>query len=529
MDDDTAPEIPSVPASRVNPSEVLNPRLLGSVVKLFVTKAEPNYSMPWQVKPQRQSTSSAFVVSGRRLVTNAHCVFCETSVRARKRGSSKKFTARVITINQQSDLAMLTVEDDKFWEGLEALEFDQVPELQETVVVAGYPAGGDNISVTKGVVSRVDLRDYGHGSFLLTIQIDAAINPGNSGGPAFKNDKVVGVARAHLKNAQNIGYIIPLPVIKHFIAMFDTYGEPAQGLCGIGFRYQYAENDWLRAKLKMQSQHTGVLITQVSTTGPENGVLHVGDVILEVDAEKIADDGTIPFRGSTWSEERISFLHQFNHKDRGELIRLQILRDGLELPIEYKAGMVPPLVPSMHGYDCWPSYFVVGGLVFVPLTTRFLKDYFGSDWRRRCPEDLLHILSRGFRSYEEEECVVLCHLLVADVNFGYKFYSTAVIKSFNDQTVLSLANLVRLVTECSAEYMEFKLEDGSQIVLSTEAARKSEAEILEQHNIPSAMSKDVSLGLQAHTNAAPQQAGAAGAVASAGDAKAENSAAGSSK
>ena len=47
----------------------------------------------------------------------------------------------------------------------------QVPELQDTVVVAGYPTGGDNISVTKGVVSRVDLRDYGHGAFLLTIQV----------------------------------------------------------------------------------------------------------------------------------------------------------------------------------------------------------------------------------------------------------------------------------------------------------------------------------------------------------------------
>ena len=44
----------TVPSSAVVPSEVLNPRLLGSVVKLFVTKAEPNYCMPWQVKPQRQ-------------------------------------------------------------------------------------------------------------------------------------------------------------------------------------------------------------------------------------------------------------------------------------------------------------------------------------------------------------------------------------------------------------------------------------------------------------------------------------------
>mmetsp|Transcript_20374 Transcript_20374/g.41134 ORF Transcript_20374/g.41134 Transcript_20374/m.41134 type:complete len:515 (-) Transcript_20374:137-1681(-) len=503
MEDDAPLELPSVPVSRVVPSEVLNPKLLGSVVKLFVTKAEPNYCMPWQVKPQRQSTSSAFVVSGRRLITNAHCVFCETSVRARRRGSPKKFTAKVITINQQSDLAMLTVEDNSFWDNLEELDFDQVPELQENVVVAGYPAGGDSISVTKGVVSRVDLRDYGHGSFLLTIQIDAAINAGNSGGPAFnKNDKVVGVARAHLKNAQNIGYIIPLPVIKHFIATFDKYQEQHQGLCGIGFRVQYAENDHLRAKLRMRAEHTGVLVTTVSKTGPEHGVLEVGDVVMEADGVKIADDGTIPFRGSSWSEERISFLHQFNHKDRGDAVNLEILRQGQVTPIQYEAGMIPALVPSMHGYDCRPSYFVCGGLVFVPLTTRFLTDYYGSEWRRRCPAELLHVLWRGFRERVDEQCVVLCHLLVADVNFGYKFHTAAVLKAFNDQPILSLPSLVKLVTECSAEYMEFKLEDGSQIVLSTDAARKSEAEILKQHNIPSAMSPDISHGLSAAQHSA---------------------------
>jgi S1-C subfamily serine protease len=209
-EDEEMPVMPVPAPSTVVPSEVLNPRLLGSVVKLFVTKAEPNYCMPWQVKPQRQSVSSAFVVAGRRLITNAHCVLCETSVRARKRGSAKKYTAQVLTVNYQSDLALLSVDDDSFWNGLDHLEFEevslspplisaksslsssfpvrrpsspsrhslsrpipahpskskQVPELQDTVIVAGYPTGGDNISVTKGVVSRVDLRDYGHGAHL---------------------------------------------------------------------------------------------------------------------------------------------------------------------------------------------------------------------------------------------------------------------------------------------------------------------------------------------------------------------------
>lgn len=54
--------------------------------------------------------------------------------------------------------------------------------------------GGDNISVTKGIVSRVEPTQYVHGATqLMAIQIDAAINPGNSGGPAIMANKVAGI------------------------------------------------------------------------------------------------------------------------------------------------------------------------------------------------------------------------------------------------------------------------------------------------------------------------------------------------
>lgn len=68
--------------------------------------------------------------------------------------------------------------------------------------------GGDNISVTKGVVSRVEPTQYVHGATqLMAIQIDAAINPGNSGGPAIMGNKVAGVAFQNLSGAENIGLV----------------------------------------------------------------------------------------------------------------------------------------------------------------------------------------------------------------------------------------------------------------------------------------------------------------------------------
>ena len=65
--------------------------------------------------------------------------------------------------------------------------------VQDSILVAGYPLGGDSLSITKGIVSRVVMTRYAHASNkLLGIQIDAAINPGNSGGPAFSDLQEVG-------------------------------------------------------------------------------------------------------------------------------------------------------------------------------------------------------------------------------------------------------------------------------------------------------------------------------------------------
>jgi S1-C subfamily serine protease len=123
----------------------------------------------------------------------------------------------------QSDLALLDVHLDApgasdFWVGIPPLEFGDVPALREHITVIGYPTGGDNISVTTGVVSRVDITEYTHGGTkLLAVQIDAAINGGNSGGPAFQGTRVAGVAFETLNDAENIGYLIPGPIVKQFL------------------------------------------------------------------------------------------------------------------------------------------------------------------------------------------------------------------------------------------------------------------------------------------------------------------------
>lgn len=186
-----------------------------AVIKVFCMHSEPNFSLPWQRKRQFSSSGSGFIIQGRRILTNAHCVDHHTQVKVKRRGSDAKYVATVLAVGQECDIAMLAVEDETFWEGLRPVRFGALPRLQDSITVIGYPIGGDTMSVTSGVVSRIEVTSYVHGaSELLGVQVDAAINSGNSGGPAFSDrGACVGIAFQSLKHedAENISYIIPTP------------------------------------------------------------------------------------------------------------------------------------------------------------------------------------------------------------------------------------------------------------------------------------------------------------------------------
>ena len=82
-------------------------------------------------------------------------------------------------VGHECDLALLEVSDPTFWQDLQPLKFGNIPDLLEEVSVIGYPVGGDSISISGGIVSRIEMQEYAQTSAeLLAIQIDAAINPG---------------------------------------------------------------------------------------------------------------------------------------------------------------------------------------------------------------------------------------------------------------------------------------------------------------------------------------------------------------
>ncbi|GJN29201.1 hypothetical protein PR202_gb17399 [Eleusine coracana subsp. coracana] len=462
---------------------------MDAVVKVFCVHTEPNFSLPWQRKRQYSSSSSGFIIGGRRVLTNAHSVEHHTQVKLKKRGSDTKYLATVLAIGNECDMAMLTVEDDEFWEGVSPVEFGPLPALQDAVTVVGYPIGGDTISVTSGVVSRIEILSYVHGSTeLLGLQIDAAINSGNSGGPAFNDKgKCVGIAFQSLKHedAENIGYVIPTPVIKHFIEDYEKNGEYT-GFPILGVEWQKMENPDLRKAMGMKADQKGVRIRRVEPTAPESGCLQPSDIIVSFDGINIANDGTVPFRHG----ERIGFSYLVSQKYTGEKARVKVLRNSKIHEFNIKLATHKRLIPA-HIKGRPPSYYIVAGFVFTAVSVPYLRSEYGKDYEYDAPVKLLDKHLHAMAQSTDEQLVVLSQVLVADINIGYEEIVNIQVLTFNGTPIKNLKHLAAMVEQCNEEFMKFDLEYDQVVVLETKTAKDATLDILTTHCIPSAMSDDL--------------------------------------
>ncbi|KAF8822254.1 trypsin domain-containing protein [Cardiosporidium cionae] len=423
----------------------------------------------------------------RMLLTNAHSVQYAAVVQVRKRGDHQKYEAKVLCVGYDCDLAILSVEEDAFWQNMNALEWGNSPRLEDPVTVVGYPVGGDNTCVTQGVVSRIDFQRYTVGSCnLLAIQIDAAINGGNSGGPALNRDKeCVGIAFQSLKDSdtENIGYIIPCEVVFHFMEDYSRHGMYT-GFGSCSFIWQKVENKCMQMYFGLKERNTGILISKIDKTSPAYGLLKKGDIVLSIDDNDIATDGTVSFSNG----ERIAFEWLLCQKFAGEHIRFSILRNKRNKEIVLPVVRSEPLVPTYLPEEKKPEYFIAGGLVFIPLTELFLTSEYGQDCLCRAPGHLVTASNRSHREFEDEQIVVIGHILAHEITVGYEDFSHYCIREFNGQKIRNLRHLASLIENSTDDFWRFDIDCDMVIILNAEASRSSISDILKQNMIPAAKS-----------------------------------------
>ncbi|MGZ4967528.1 MAG: S1C family serine protease, partial [Chthoniobacterales bacterium] len=191
-----SPSAPAAAAPNIAPPAVParpNGKIQRSLARITATDVEPDYKAPWNSGNIQRGIGAGFVIDGQRIMTNAHVVSNSRYLTVERDGDPNKYPASVLFVANDCDLALIKVASPDFFKDMVPLTFGGIPELESTVSAYGYPIGGQRMSVTTGIVSRVDFQLYTHSSIdqHLAIQISAQINPGNSGGPVMQNGKVV--------------------------------------------------------------------------------------------------------------------------------------------------------------------------------------------------------------------------------------------------------------------------------------------------------------------------------------------------
>eukprot|EP00929_Paragymnodinium_shiwhaense_P023267 TRINITY_DN14610_c0_g1_i1.p1 TRINITY_DN14610_c0_g1~~TRINITY_DN14610_c0_g1_i1.p1 ORF type:complete len:550 (+),score=113.11 TRINITY_DN14610_c0_g1_i1:146-1795(+) len=483
-----------------------------TVVKIYNTETRPSYLNPWQVLSQRKCTGTGFVIEGRRIVTNAHIVDNATVLQVQKQEEPKKYRARVSCIAHDLDLAIVTVEDKSFWADQGHSVFAEgLPDLYSEVKCVGFPSGGATVCVTKGVLSRIDAHLYVHPRMcgvepgtlnspgnILILQIDAAINPGNSGGPTFdKEGKVVGIASSSAPHMQNLGYIVPSPIVLMFLDEFDRTGRWS-GLSELGLLVKSLEHDTMREFLKM-GDDTGVLVSRIAPLGALHEKMNPGDVITHIDGHAVSNEGKVPI---TVGEQKVFVVMDalITRKPKGDATKFRILRDGNALDVEATLGPIPPLAPRFHNYDSTPEYILCGGLIFTRVTVPLKQEYLQATKTKSYTGPSLTsgaIWEKAFEAYKERrenhDAVILLRVLQHDINIGCSGRAR-VLKAVNEQEISCLPSLAKILAGAlngEERFVRFQLltEPGEEtglpdLVLPRAKIADANRDICMTHRIP---------------------------------------------
>ncbi|HEY1815869.1 MAG TPA: serine protease [Kofleriaceae bacterium] len=446
------------------------------VIRVFATSQDPDFDGPWQARTPSNSTGSAVVIGPGLMLTGAHVVANATFLQIQKLSDPDKAIARVRAVSHDCDLALLeVVEPSDFLDDIEPAELGDMPRLRDEVAVVGYPVGGEEISITEGVVSRIEVQRYSHSQrHMLAVTVDAAINAGNSGGPVFGEGKVVGIAFQKLTGVDNIGEMVPPPIIRSFLDGVAKGKRPE--IPALGITTQNLENPLLRKQLGLTGDEKGVVVLHIDHEGSSDGVLQPRDVITSIDDLKIASNGTVQFMG----RYRTRYDVVLGNRYIGDKLKLEIKRAGKAKTVEVELQKWQPLVPRAR-YDLLPPYFLYGGLVFQQLTRDYLTTW--DKWWNKAPKEFLNYYYLGFRTAEQHEIVILTQVLADEINVGYSHLYNEAVATLDGRVPLDMEDFVERLSSARG-VVEIVTTSGGMIMLDTEEVRKATARIMLRYHIP---------------------------------------------
>ncbi len=454
-----------------------------SVVLIQCVSQDFDYVTPWKTARMTQGLGSGFVIDGSRILTNAHNVSNHKYIEVKKQNIARRYPAVVTFIGHDCDLAILAVLDQSFFDDTIPLQFGGLPRVNSKVHTYGFPVGGSQVSVTEGVVSRIQMGTYIHtqADSHLVVQTDAAVNPGNSGGPVMQDGKVVGVAFQNLREADNIGFLIPTTVVAHFLK--DVEDGKYDGFGSLGFSsftglHSKACADWL----KVPPGEDGVVVLRTKMHSSVEGKFQKNDVITRIDDYNIDNDGMVRVYGLSVHMSEI-----IEQKQIGETVDITFYRDGKKMTETATVAMNRPVLDYARAYDVPPRHVVYAGLTFVPMTRNYLEAW-GQSWLSDIPFYLRHLFYESEQlniDRRRKEYVVLSEILPDTVNAYCAAFKDNVVETVNGVDIHRLEDMPNALQKSADGFCVIKFMGVERpLILDAEAAEASQQNILNRYAVP---------------------------------------------
>jgi S1-C subfamily serine protease len=458
------------------------PEIRLSTVKIIRTSISPDYNLPWKMKDPQSSVGSGSIISGGRILTNAHVVSDSTYIQVKKEDDPEIYDAQIEYIGHDCDLALLKVKDRRFYAKTTALELGGIPGLRTRVTTYGYPVGGSRISITQGVISRIEIGEYthmGNVSFLM-IQTDAAINPGNSGGPVIQNNKIVGVAFQAGVNSNNIGYMVPVPVIRHFLD--DIKDGRYDGFPTLGVFTDTLENISFRRYLGLKNNQSGVLVSFVIPGSGADEHLQKGDVILSIDGVPVANDGSIQFR-----QGRIFYSYLIDEKQMGGTVSIVIFRKGARRTVTVVLRPIQFRISWFNEFETLPRYYIFGGVIFQILSKEYLMTW--NKWWYNADRRLLYYYSYYMTDNifpQRKEFVLINRILPDEANTYISDVHDKMVDSINGMKITRLDDVPAALSKPEGDFHIIHVDGTSYpLILKASQMKDANARIKRKYDIPS--------------------------------------------
>lgn len=451
-----------------------------SVIQIMNFSQQPVWDAPWRFESVRRGGGSGFVIKGKRIMTNAHVVSWAKQIMVRRYQDPRPYLAKVAFIGHDCDLAVLEVEEESFFDGLEPLPIGELPQVRSAVVTYGYPAGGEQISYTRGVVSRIEMQNFvhiGNRSFLC-VQTDAAINPGNSGGPVIQDDQVVGVAFQGMPGLENTGFFIPPPLIQHFLK--DIEDGSYDGFPQAGIRLVSLQNPAYRKLLQLPPNGDGARVDTLVPMPNTQPVIQEEDVLLQVGTYPVASDGTVLYGGN-----RVHVAAALQTAQAGENLPVKIWRKGQETTVSVPMQVYRADRLAGNQYDVPPRYFIYAGMVFTPLSSDYLRAV-GRNMGDSSSAELIYELY--YRRNEKPEGartepIVLATTLAHPVNANHRTQNRALVDQINGIRIDKLEDVIRAFAATNAQHVVEFVPNHSFECVDRSEAEEANAMILKTYGI----------------------------------------------